>query len=73
MTFGKWQQQLRLMQGVRRLAEGAKVTHAAVALAIRWPQLRAKLAALCSAKIYFRHLTDEDLKAIFAYLRTSSQ
>ncbi|MGB0012974.1 MAG: helix-turn-helix transcriptional regulator [Candidatus Sulfotelmatobacter sp.] len=30
MTFGKWRQQLRLMQGMRLLAEGAKVTHAAV-------------------------------------------
>lgn len=30
MTFGKWRQQLRLMQGVRLLAEGAKVTHAAL-------------------------------------------
>ena len=30
MTFGKWRQQLRLMQGMRRLAEGAKVTHAAL-------------------------------------------
>jgi AraC-like DNA-binding protein len=30
MTFGKWRQQLRLMQGMRLLAEGAKVTHAAL-------------------------------------------
>ena len=30
MTFGKWRQQLRLMHAVRLLAEGAKVTHAAV-------------------------------------------
>jgi AraC-like DNA-binding protein len=30
MTFGKWRQQLRLMQGLRLLAEGAKVTHAAL-------------------------------------------
>lgn len=30
MTFGKWRQQLRLMQGVRLLADGAKVTHAAL-------------------------------------------
>jgi AraC-like DNA-binding protein len=29
MTFGKWRQQLRMMQGMRLLAEGAKVTHAA--------------------------------------------
>jgi len=28
MTFGKWRQQLRLMQGMRLLAGGAKVTHA---------------------------------------------
>ncbi|HEY6370300.1 MAG TPA: helix-turn-helix domain-containing protein, partial [Candidatus Sulfotelmatobacter sp.] len=30
MTFGKWRQQLRLMQAMRLLAEGARVTHAAV-------------------------------------------
>jgi AraC-like DNA-binding protein len=30
MTFGKWRQQLRLMQGMRFLAEGAKVTYAAL-------------------------------------------
>jgi AraC-like DNA-binding protein len=30
MTFGKWRQQLSLMHGMRLLAEGAKVTHAAL-------------------------------------------
>jgi len=30
MTFGKWRQQLRLMQAMRLLAEGTKVTHAAL-------------------------------------------
>ena len=30
MTFGKWRQQLRLMHSMRLLAEGAKVTHAAL-------------------------------------------
>jgi len=30
MTFGQWRQQLRLMQAMRLLAEGAKVTHAAL-------------------------------------------
>ncbi len=30
MAFGKWRQQLRLMQAMRLLAEGAKVTHAAL-------------------------------------------
>jgi AraC-like DNA-binding protein/mannose-6-phosphate isomerase-like protein (cupin superfamily) len=29
-TFGKWRQQLRLMQAMRLLADGAKVTHAAL-------------------------------------------
>lgn len=29
-TFGKWRQQLRLMHAMRLLAEGAKVTHAAL-------------------------------------------
>jgi AraC-like DNA-binding protein/quercetin dioxygenase-like cupin family protein len=30
MTFGKWRQQLRLMEAMRRLAEGATVTNAAL-------------------------------------------
>jgi AraC-like DNA-binding protein len=30
MTFGKWRQQLRLMQAMRLLGGGAKVTHAAL-------------------------------------------
>jgi AraC-like DNA-binding protein len=30
MSVGKWRQQLRLMQALRLLADGAKVTHAAV-------------------------------------------
>lgn len=30
MTFGKWRQQLRLMEAMRLLGEGAKVTHAAL-------------------------------------------
>lgn len=30
MSFGKWRQQLRLMHAMRLLAEGAKVTHAAL-------------------------------------------
>lgn len=30
MTLGKWRQQLRLMEAMRLLAEGAKVTHAAM-------------------------------------------
>lgn len=30
VTFGKWRQQLRLMHAVRLLAEGTKVTHAAL-------------------------------------------
>ena len=30
MSFGKWRQQLRLMQAMRLLADGAKVTHAAL-------------------------------------------
>ncbi len=30
MTFAKWRQQLRLMQGMRLLAQGAQVTHAAL-------------------------------------------
>ena len=30
MTLGKWRKQLRLMQAMRLLGEGAKVTHAAL-------------------------------------------
>ena len=30
ITFGKWRQQLRLMHAMRLLAEGAKITHAAL-------------------------------------------
>jgi AraC-like DNA-binding protein/quercetin dioxygenase-like cupin family protein len=30
ITFGKWRQQLRLLQALRLLADGAKVTHAAL-------------------------------------------
>ena len=30
MTFGKWRQQLRLMHAMRLLAEGSKVTYAAL-------------------------------------------
>ena len=30
MTFGRWRQQLRLMRGMQLLAEGEKVTHAAL-------------------------------------------
>ncbi len=29
LTFGRWRQQLRLMQALRFLAEGKKVSHAA--------------------------------------------
>ena len=37
MTFRKWRQQLRLMQAMRLLAEGAKVTHAALESGYRTP------------------------------------
>ena len=37
MTFAKWRQQLRLMQGMRLLAEGAKVTLAALESGYRTP------------------------------------
>lgn len=30
MSLGKWRQQLRLMHAMRHLAEGSKVTHAAL-------------------------------------------
>jgi len=37
MTLGNWQQQLRLMQAMRVLAEGAKVTHAALEVGYSTP------------------------------------
>lgn len=37
MTFSKWRQQLRLMQAMRLLAEGAKVTYAALELGYSTP------------------------------------
>ena len=37
MTLGRWRQQLRLMEAMRLLAEGAKVTHAALAAGYSTP------------------------------------
>jgi len=37
LTLGKWRQQLRLMQAMRLLAEGAKVTHAALEVGYSTP------------------------------------
>jgi AraC-like DNA-binding protein len=37
MTFVKWRQQLRLMQAMRLLAEGEKVTYAALESGYRTP------------------------------------
>jgi AraC-like DNA-binding protein len=37
MTLGKWRQQLRLMKALQLLAEGAKVTHAALEAGYRTP------------------------------------
>ena len=38
MTVGKWRQQLRLMQAMRLLGEGVKVTHAALEAGYSTPQ-----------------------------------
>jgi AraC-like DNA-binding protein len=58
MTFGKWRQQLRLMQAMRLLAEGAKVTHAALEAGYSTPSafismFRKSLGTTPTA--YFRH------------------
>src|SRR5215813_13507655 len=37
MSFGRWRQQLRLMQAMRLLAEGHKITHAALAAGYSTP------------------------------------
>jgi AraC-like DNA-binding protein len=37
MTLGRWRQQLRLMHAMRLIAEGAKVTHAALAVGYSTP------------------------------------
>ena len=59
MTFGKWRQQLRLMQAMRLLAEGAKVTHAALEAGYSTPSafismFRKSLGTTPTA--YFRHI-----------------
>ena len=38
MAFGKWRQQLRLMQAMRLLAEGAKVTHAGPRVGLQYTE-----------------------------------
>jgi AraC-like DNA-binding protein/mannose-6-phosphate isomerase-like protein (cupin superfamily) len=58
MTFGKWRQQLRLMQAMRLLAEGAKITNAALEAGYSTPSafismFRKSLGTTPTA--YFRH------------------
>lgn len=61
MTFGKWRQQVRLMQGMRLLAEGANVTHAALESGYSTP----------STFIYvFRKVLGTTPTAYFAAIRT---
>jgi len=58
MTFGKWRQQLRLMQAMRLLAEGAKVTHAALEAGYSTPSAfisMFKRSLGTTPTIYFRH------------------
>lgn len=59
MSFGKWRQQLRLMQAMRLLGEGAKVTHAALEAGYSTPSafismFRKTLGA--TPTLYFRKL-----------------
>jgi AraC-like DNA-binding protein/quercetin dioxygenase-like cupin family protein len=58
MTFGKWRQQLRLMEAMRLLAEGAKVTHAALEAGYSTPSafismFRKSLGT--TPRLYFSH------------------
>jgi AraC-like DNA-binding protein/quercetin dioxygenase-like cupin family protein len=57
MTFGKWRQQLRLMQALRLLAEGAKVTHAALESGYSTPSAFISMfrkALVTTPRLYFR-------------------
>jgi AraC-like DNA-binding protein len=57
MTFGKWRQQLRLMEAMRHLAEGAKVTHAALESGYGTPSAFISMfrkALGTTPKVYFR-------------------
>jgi AraC-like DNA-binding protein/quercetin dioxygenase-like cupin family protein len=57
MTFGKWRQQLRLMQAMRFLAEGAKVTHAALECGYSTPSAFISMfrkACGTTPRMYFR-------------------
>ena len=57
MTFGKWRQQLRLMQAMRLLAEGAKVTHAALEAGYSTPSAFISMFRKClgtTPTAYFR-------------------
>lgn len=68
MTFGKWRQQLRLMQAMRLLAEGATVTHAALESGYATPSAFISMfrkALGTSPTQYFR----TDVKARPAFLR----
>lgn len=57
MTFGKWRQQLRLMEAMRLLAEGAKVTHAALEAGYSTPSAFISMFRKClgtTPTAYFR-------------------
>ena len=66
MTFGKWRQQLRLMQAMRLLAEGAKVTHAALEAGYSTPSAFISMfrkALWTTPTLYFRAKGSVELRS----------
>jgi AraC-like DNA-binding protein len=66
MTIGKWRQQLRLMEAMRLLAEGAKVTHAALEAGYSTPSAFISMfrkALGTTPTLYFRTAAKSDVEA----------
>jgi AraC-like DNA-binding protein len=66
MTFGKWRQQLRLMHALRLLAEGAKVTHAALEAGYSTPSAFISMfrKSLGTTPTEYFKLTDKDARRL---------